>query len=133
MTNRFLPLQLRCGFQPFSAQTLPLCWHLVEFLKECKIVVSSRLHLNIFAACAGIPSVGLVRNQKNIDFANLFSFPYVSLDQLSENDICTAANVLLEDYEDMISKTADKERKSLIRRFLFSASFLKNIDFTAVF
>ena len=54
--------------------------------------------MNIFSACAGIPSVGLVRNSKIIDFANLMHTPYIQLDQLTAKSVIETVSTLETDY-----------------------------------
>lgn len=72
---------------------------LVEFLKNVKIIISSRLHMNIFGACAGTPSIGLVRNRKIIDFASLLGLPYLKLEKLTESSIKSSVDDIFDDYE----------------------------------
>lgn len=61
--------------------------HLVSFLSAFEFVISSRLHLNIFAACAGKPSIGLVRNSKIVDFAELMNLPYLEMNEISSRKV----------------------------------------------
>lgn len=68
--------------------------HLVWLLKEFKFSVSSRLHLNIFSACAGIPSIGLVRNSKITDFAKLLNLPTIQMGNLKAADLMEAVEKL---------------------------------------
>lgn len=70
---------------------------LVAFLKNIDVIISSRLHMNILGVCAGTPSIGLVRNMKNIDFANLIDLPYLELSTLTVNELLSA-------MEDVFSK-----------------------------
>lgn len=42
---------------------------LISLCKELALIISSRLHLNILGSTIGVPSVGLVRNSKLIDYA----------------------------------------------------------------
>ena len=44
---------------------------LISLCRNLSLVVSSRLHFNILASIVGIPSIGLVRNEKLVDFAKL--------------------------------------------------------------
>lgn len=74
---------------------------LCEFLKYIAVIVSSRLHLNIFGATVGTPSIGLVRNAKIIDFATLFSFPYVELNRLEAESLCKETNKVLANRKEM--------------------------------
>ena len=79
---------------------------LVEFLKNVKLVISSRLHMNIFAACAGVPSVGLVRNLKIVDFASKFNLPYLYFDNMSKNDIVKKSDEVMDNYRNITSSMA---------------------------
>ncbi|MDU7028128.1 polysaccharide pyruvyl transferase family protein [Robinsoniella peoriensis] len=86
---------------------------LVGFLKKIKIIISSRLHMNIFGACAGVPSIGLVRNKKIIDFATLLKMPYLQLEKLTKDEIVNSFNQLMDHYDDYIydiNATVDKMR-----------------------
>lgn len=73
--------------------------HLVQFLKCCEMALSSRLHLNIFAAAAGVPSIGFVRNSKIVDFANLMELPYFRLEDLRVEDVLRAFDEIEDNYE----------------------------------
>ena len=89
--------------------------HLVWFLKKFRLSVSSRLHLNIFSACAGIPSIGLVRNSKITDFAKIFSLPALQISGLRASDIMKAVNKLEKEnefYKAEIRKQIDFMRKA---------------------
>lgn len=91
--------------------------HLVEFLKGVDFIISSRLHMNIFGACAGVPSIGLVRNQKIIDFANLFDLPYIALERLKGQELFELSNRVLnnrEIYSDSIKIKVNEMRKVYI-------------------
>ena len=85
---------------------------LVGFLKNVKVIVSSRLHLNIFGACAGTPSIGLVRNQKIIDFAKLLDMPYLELENASASSISNSLRGVLENY-DTLTETIKKRVRSM--------------------
>lgn len=65
---------------------------LVTFLARVDVIISSRLHLNILGACAAVPSIGLVRNTKIIDFATLMNLPYLELEDLKSEEIVEAVD-----------------------------------------
>lgn len=81
---------------------------LVQFLKNFKFSISSRLHMNIFSACAGIPSIGLIRNSKIVDFAKIFDFPVLQIRNLKTSDLMDAVCILEDKYceykADILSK-----------------------------
>lgn len=69
--------------------------------------------MNIFGACAGVPSIGLVRNKKIIDFATLLKMPYLQLEKLTKDEIVNSFNQLMDHYDDYIydiNATVDKMR-----------------------
>lgn len=87
--------------------------HLIEFLKSVEYIISSRLHMNIFGACAGVPSIGLVRNQKIIDFAQLLNLPYLQLDTLEGKALYESATNIsanIEYYKKNIKTRVDEMR-----------------------
>lgn len=69
--------------------------HLVEFLKKVDLIISSRLHMNIFGVCANTPSIGLVRNKKIVDFATLLGLPYLDLVSLSTEKVMEEVKKIL--------------------------------------
>lgn len=79
---------------------------LIHFLEFIDVIVSSRLHLNIFGAVVGTPSIGLVRNEKIIDFAKIFSLPILELENLKKEKL------LLETYK--ILKNSTELRKNIL-------------------
>lgn len=87
--------------------------YLVQFLKSFKFSVSSRLHLNIFSACAGIPSVGLIRNSKISDFARIFDFPVLQIRTLKGPDLMKAVCILEDQYSNY--KTAIMQKVEYMR------------------
>lgn len=90
---------------------------LVEFLKNVKLIISSRLHMNIFGACAGVPSIGLVRNRKIIDFASLLGLPFLEIEKLSETLILEITNLIMNnyiDYQENIINVVEKMRKQYV-------------------
>ncbi len=70
--------------------------HLICFLQHMDLIISSRLHCNIFGAVASVPSIGLARNQKLIDFATLFDFPFFQLNQVRCDNLVRASRLILE-------------------------------------
>lgn len=56
--------------------------HLIEFLKQCDVAITSRLHMSIFAVCAGTPFIALERSEKNKDFADIMGFQCLRLENL---------------------------------------------------
>ncbi|GEM_PF-1801201 len=74
---------------------------LVEFLKKFEVVISSRLHLNIFAANANVPSLGLVRNLKIIDFATLMRLPYLEFENLEVDRLVETVNEIIVRKDDI--------------------------------
>lgn len=85
---------------------------LVGFLKNVKLIISSRLHMNIFGVCASTPSIGLVRNKKIIDFAQIMGLPYLELDTLTvEQLVKQAENVL--NNRDLYANAIDSKVKKM--------------------
>lgn len=99
---------------------------LVTFLKKVKLVVSSRLHMNIFAACAGVPSIGLVRNLKIVDFASKFKLPYVYFNNMTDGAISEKAEEVMKDYSHVVSEMAST-RESMRRQYAASTELAKKI------
>ena len=89
------------------------------FLKNTKLIVSSRLHLNIFGACAGVPSIGLVRNRKIIDFAELLGMPYLELEKISVTTLEETVANLWESYDDSVN-LLKLEVKKMRRQYYLS-------------
>lgn len=67
--------------------------HLIAFLKQCDVVITSRLHMSIFAVCAGTPFIALERSEKNRDFADIMGFQCF---QMRDSDIGKIQNVVEE-------------------------------------
>jgi len=79
---------------------------LIAFMKNFSFVISSRLHMNILSSIVGTPSIGLVRNSKIIDFANLLGLKYFNIENLNIQD--------LEKYcEELIDKNSNLRKKIL--------------------
>lgn len=98
--------------------------HLISFLGTVSLIISSRLHMNIFGACAGVPSIGLVRNQKNIDFSILMKLPYLKLENLRGEELYNIAQSVLENrnkHTEDITTTVDSMREKY-------RNSLKNIE-----
>jgi len=81
---------------------------LIAFMKNFSFVISSRLHMNILGSIVGTPSIGLVRNSKIIDFANLLGLKYFSIENLNIQD--------LERYCDELIDKNDNLRKKILQR-----------------
>lgn len=81
---------------------------LIAFMKNFSFVISSRLHMNILSSIIGTPSIGLVRNSKIIDFANLLGLKYFSIENLNIQD--------LERYCDELIDKNDNLRKEILQR-----------------
>lgn len=81
---------------------------LIAFMKNFSFVISSRLHMNILSSIVGTPSIGLVRNSKIIDFANLLGLKYFSIENLNIKD--------LERYCDELIDKNDNLRKEILQR-----------------
>jgi len=81
---------------------------LIAFMKNFTFVMSSRLHMNILSSIVGTPSIGLVRNSKIIDFANLLGLKYFDIDELNIDNI-------LEYSRELISKNKDF-RKNILKK-----------------
>lgn len=99
---------------------------LVEFLKNVKFIISSRLHMNIFGACANTPSIGLVRNTKIIDFATLYNLPYLELDKLTVNDIMNSVEGIITNYEN-ITNNMNEVLKRMRKQHLICTENAKKI------
>ena len=100
--------------------------NLVEFLKQADLILSSRLHMNIFGACAGVPSIGLVRNRKIIDFAELHGLPYLELSDLSQKQLLEMTDEVFSNrnaYREKIKKNISKMRE----QYMISAYELQKL------
>lgn len=97
---------------------------LVEFLKKIKLVISSRLHMNIFAACAGVPSIGLVRNLKIVDFASKFNLPYIYFENMQQGSIAEKADEVMENYRNIVSVIA-ATRSDMCQKYTASTGLVK--------
>ena len=87
---------------------------LVQFLKMFDFSISSRLHLNIFSACAGIPSIGLIRNSKITDFAQIFDFPVLEMDTLTAEKLLENVELIehkMNEFRSEIPKKVTEMRK----------------------
>ena len=87
---------------------------LIAFMKNFSFVMSSRLHMNILSSIVGTPSIGLVRNSKIIDFANLLGLKYFAVDKLDVTGIVKYSAELLNknnDFRKSILESVDKMRK----------------------
>lgn len=93
---------------------------LVYFLSNVEVIISSRLHLNIFGACSNTPSIGLVRNSKIIDFANLIHNPYIPLENLSKNELIKAVDLVITNREHYVESIEQ------------SVAFMRNIYFKSL-
>ena len=69
---------------------------LIQFLSEFAIVLSSRLHLNIFASISGTPFVGLVRNSKIADYSNVHLLNSYHFEDINGQDILFYLDYLIE-------------------------------------
>lgn len=95
----------------------PKC--LIDFLGYMDISVSSRLHMSIYSALAGIPFISLKRNEKNSDLAKLYGMPCFSFDDLDIAQLQDSVDELLlkkEEYSKKIIKQAEfyKEQHKII-------------------
>lgn len=93
---------------------------LVNFMGNMKFVLSSRLHMNILSSIKGTPSIGLVRNEKIINFANILGLNYYSLDKPEINDI--------KDYSDYLITNNDTIRYNIINK----VNYMRQVHFEAV-
>lgn len=80
---------------------------LVSFLAHMRLVTSSRLHANILAAAAGVPSIGLARNEKLQDFADLIGAPCLPLSGLTSNDLIEATVSVMSQHEEHVRNLAE--------------------------
>jgi len=82
--------------------------HLVEFLKNIDLTISSRLHMNILSAAANTPFIGLVRNSKIVDFSKLFDLPYISLDDMNFKEVVLEVDNILKNSTKIKEKINEK-------------------------
>lgn len=61
---------------------------LMGILTRMSVIISSRLHMSIFGVNMGIPSVNLIRNEKQEDFSKLFELPALRLNTLTSGMLC---------------------------------------------
>lgn len=84
---------------------------LVCFLKGVDLIISSRLHMNIFGACAGIPSIGLVRNEKIIDFADILGLPYMELNTFNAEKLTMMSENIFLNADDFRNNVVIKRER----------------------
>jgi len=88
---------------------------LMGILTHMKLVVSSRLHMSIFGVNVGVPSINLIRNEKQEDFSKLFGFPAFKMDTLTSYILCTEAEKMMSDS--MISEKIRMQHKELCETY----------------
>lgn len=98
--------------------------HLIYFLKKTNLIISSRLHMNIFGACSGTPSIGLVRNEKNIDFSELMNLPYLFLDNLKKSDLLRVSEKIINN-EQLYRNRINNKVSEMRRKYLSSVEKIK--------
>ena len=69
--------------------------HLIAFLEQCDVVITSRLHMSIFSVCASVPFIALERSRKNKDFAEIMELPNFQLDNLNIAEIEKVVNEMI--------------------------------------
>lgn len=81
---------------------------LIGFLQNIDICISSRLHMSIYSAIAGIPFISLKRNEKNSDLANLFDMPCYTFDELNANKLKCDIDYLFNNKTVLSNKIKEK-------------------------
>lgn len=83
--------------------------HLIEFLKQCEVVITSRLHMSIFAVCAGIPFIALERSDKNRDFADIMGFQCFRMEDIDTGKIQNVVQDIVIHQQELRQHIADKK------------------------
>lgn len=68
---------------------------LIAFFGNVQVIISSRLHCSILGADAGVPSINLIRNTKQEDFAKLFDLPALEMDVVSAEQLTSLTNNII--------------------------------------
>ncbi len=85
--------------------------HLIEFLAHMDLIVSSRLHCCIFGAITGTPSVSLIRNDKQVDFAQFFDLPAVSLSDVKVDSLLKQSAAIMENRDQLSAAIRNQVEK----------------------
>lgn len=84
---------------------------LIDFLSNVDLSISSRLHMSIYSAVAGIPFISLKRNDKNSDLAKLFGMPCFEFDNLSIDKLDNAIEMLINNKEKLSNDIKEQVNK----------------------
>ena len=77
---------------------------LIAFLRKMEFIVSSRLHCSIFGAVAGVPSINIMRNKKNMDFARMFRLPALPMEEVTAMALLKLTNEMFAQREHLHHK-----------------------------
>lgn len=100
--------------------------HLIEFLKCADVVITSRLHMSIFSACADTPFVALKRSEKNEDFAEIMGMKCFELNNMPVVEVVGETKNILQhqhDFEKIICSKKGEMRK----RHQYASNLMKNL------
>lgn len=81
---------------------------LIAFLQKMDLVVASRLHCSIFGAVAGVPSINIIRNEKNRDFATMFQLPALSMQDVRSEKLLELTKNLLAQKENVQKRISER-------------------------
>lgn len=84
---------------------------LIDFLTKVDVSISSRLHMSIYSAVAGIPFISLKRNDKNSDLAKLFDMPCFSFYNLKASELIDSLYQLIDDEPALKRRVAEQAEK----------------------
>lgn len=80
----------------------------IYLMEKMDLIISSRLHCTIFGAISGIPSIGIIRSEKQTDFARLFGLPTISFDCMSVKNMVDLVDDIFSDYESITKEVNNK-------------------------
>ena len=65
----------------------------------------------LFRSCAGIPSIGLVRNEKIIDFADILGLPYMELNTFNAEKLTMMSENIFLNADDFRNNVVIKRER----------------------
>ena len=77
---------------------------LIQFLSKFHLVLSSRLHLNIFSSIVGTPFIGLIRNSKISDFSTLLELNSYYFNEIGSKAFYTYLDFMIENNKSIRKK-----------------------------
>lgn len=77
---------------------------LIQFLSKFHLVLSSRLHLNIFSSIVGTPFIGLIRNSKISDYSTFHQLNSYYFNEINNSAFYTYLDFLIENNKSIRKK-----------------------------